>query len=110
MKRADILSKKITFKEKINMFYRLKRLLHHEEMGSLFNQIICTETGIKKSMCCKKIAKLFFHSNVLYNKNIESVFIDIRKKTTDKDLICILGSHYFGPHIYKAFNKSFAKI
>ncbi len=40
MKRADILSKKITFKEKINMFYRLKRLLHHEEMGSLFKVLL----------------------------------------------------------------------
>jgi len=36
LQRADILSKKMTFKEKANMFYRLKRLLDIKEMGSLF--------------------------------------------------------------------------
>ena len=36
LERANILSKKMTFKEKANMFYRLKRLLDHEEMGSHF--------------------------------------------------------------------------
>jgi len=37
--RANILSKKMTFKEKANMFYRLKRLLNPKEMGSLFKVI-----------------------------------------------------------------------
>ena len=36
IERANLLSKKITFKDKINMFYRLKKLLHHKEMGELF--------------------------------------------------------------------------
>tara|TARA_Y100000590_G_scaffold417305_1_gene516920 strand:- start:190 stop:1254 length:1065 start_codon:yes stop_codon:yes gene_type:complete len=36
LERADILSKKMTFKEKANMFYRLKRLLDLKEMGGLF--------------------------------------------------------------------------
>jgi len=39
LERADILSKKMTFKEKANMFYRLKRLLHPKEMGNLFKVI-----------------------------------------------------------------------
>tara|TARA_B100000686_G_scaffold333972_1_gene400532 strand:- start:160 stop:1224 length:1065 start_codon:yes stop_codon:yes gene_type:complete len=36
LKRANILSKNMTFKEKANMFYRLKKLLDPEEMGYLF--------------------------------------------------------------------------
>ena len=39
LERADILSKKMTFKEKANMFYRLKRLLSPKEMGDLFKVI-----------------------------------------------------------------------
>ena len=39
LERANILSKKMTFKEKANMFYRLKRLLNPVEMGSLFKVI-----------------------------------------------------------------------
>jgi len=39
LERANIVSKKMTFKEKADMFYRLKRLLHSKEMGSLFKVI-----------------------------------------------------------------------
>jgi len=39
LERANILSKKMTFKEKANMFYRLKRLLDPKEMGNLFKVI-----------------------------------------------------------------------
>ena len=39
MERANILSKKMSFKEKVNMFYRLKRLLNPKEMGELFKVI-----------------------------------------------------------------------
>jgi len=39
LERATILSEKMTFREKANMFYRLKRLLHPKEMGNLFKVI-----------------------------------------------------------------------
>jgi len=39
LERANILSKKMTFKAKANMFYRLKRLLDSKEMGDLFKVI-----------------------------------------------------------------------
>jgi len=39
LERASILSKKMTFKSKANMYYRLKRLLDHKEMGKLFKVI-----------------------------------------------------------------------
>ena len=39
LERANILSKKMTFKEKADMFYRLKRLLGPKEMGGHFKVI-----------------------------------------------------------------------
>ena len=38
-----------------------------------------------------------------------TVFDLIKKQNTDT-LVCIIGSHYFGPYISKFYNKSFAKI
>jgi len=45
LERADILSKRMTFKEKANMFYRLKRLLNPKEMGGLFKVIFAQKKG-----------------------------------------------------------------
>ena len=45
LERANILSKKMTFKAKANMFYRLKRLLDAKEMGSLFKVIFAQKKG-----------------------------------------------------------------
>jgi len=48
--RANILSKKMTFNEKANMFYRLKRLLDYREMGSLFKVMFAQKKGRKFSL------------------------------------------------------------
>ena len=45
LERAHILSKKMTFREKANMFYRLKRLLDPKEMGSLFKVMFAQKKG-----------------------------------------------------------------
>ena len=50
LERANILSKKMTFKEKTNMFYRLKRLLEYSEMGSLFKVLFAYQKGRKFSL------------------------------------------------------------
>ena len=50
LERANILSKKMTFKAKANMFYRLKRLLDAKEMGSLFKVIFAQKKGKKFSL------------------------------------------------------------
>ena len=47
LERANILSKKMTFKEKANMFYRLKRLLDPKEMGNIF-KVLFAQTKDKK--------------------------------------------------------------
>ena len=45
LERANILSKKMTFKAKASMFYRLKRLLNPKEMGDLFKVIFAQKKG-----------------------------------------------------------------
>lgn len=50
LERANILSKKMTFKEKANMFYRLKKLLDYREMGILFKVIFAQKKGRKFSL------------------------------------------------------------
>ena len=47
LERANILSEKMTFKAKANMFYRLKRLLDYKEMGGLF-KVIFAQKKVRK--------------------------------------------------------------
>ena len=39
IQRAEILSKKMSFEAKADMFYRLKKILHYKEMGNLFKTL-----------------------------------------------------------------------
>ena len=50
LERANILSKKMTFREKANMFYRLKRLLDYREMGNFFKVLFAQKKGKKFSL------------------------------------------------------------
>lgn len=50
LERANILSKKMTFKEKANMFYRLKRLMDYREMGNLFKVLFAQKKDRKFSL------------------------------------------------------------
>ena len=50
LERANILSEKMTFKAKANMFYRLKKLLDYREMGSLFKVLFAQKKGRKFSL------------------------------------------------------------
>jgi len=50
LERANILSEKMTFKAKANMFYRLKRLLDYREMGILFKVLFAQKKGRKFSL------------------------------------------------------------
>ena len=49
IERANILSKKMTFTEKANMFYRLKRLINYKEMGGLFKVLFAQKKDGKFS-------------------------------------------------------------
>ena len=50
LERANILSEKMTFKDKANMFYRLKRLMDCREMGNLFKVLFAQKKGRKFSL------------------------------------------------------------
>ncbi len=50
IERANLLSKKISFKEKADLYYRLKRLLHFKEMGCLFKVLFAQKKGQKFSL------------------------------------------------------------
>ena len=50
IERAKMISKKKNFKEKADMFYRLKRLLHYKEMGDLFKVLLAEKKGTKFSL------------------------------------------------------------
>lgn len=79
------------------------------QLSKLFDNIICTETGTRQSMECEKLANYFNNNQVSYNSNINQVF-NLVIKQNKNTLVCIIGSHYFGPYISKFYNKSFAKI
>jgi len=50
LERANIASEKMTFKEKANLFYRLKRLIDYKQMGSLFKVLFAQKKGRKFSL------------------------------------------------------------
>ena len=45
--RANILIKNISFKDKADIYYRLKRLLNPNEMGKIFKVIFFKKKGVK---------------------------------------------------------------
>ena len=45
--RAEILSRKMTFKEKSDLYYRLERLLSEKKMGSLFKVLFANSENLK---------------------------------------------------------------
>lgn len=48
--RANILSNKISFKEKTNIFYQLNKLLNPNEMGKLFKVLFAHRKNVKFSL------------------------------------------------------------
>ena len=50
IERANLLSKKMSFKAKADMFYRLKRLLHYRMMGNLFKVLFAKKINNKFSL------------------------------------------------------------
>ena len=50
VERANIISKNMTFKEKADLFYRLKRLIDEKEMGDLFKVLFFKKKGLNFSL------------------------------------------------------------
>ena len=47
LKRAEMISKKLKFTDKANIFYRLRKLIDNKEMGKLFKFMLITNKNIK---------------------------------------------------------------
>ena len=45
IERANILSKKMSFKQKANMFFRIKKLLNPKDMGNIFKVLFAQKKG-----------------------------------------------------------------
>ena len=50
IERANRLSKKINFKAKSDLYYRVKRLIHYKEMGSIFKVLFAHKKNINFSL------------------------------------------------------------
>ena len=50
IERANIISKKMTFKEKANMFFKIKKLMDYKEMGALFKVLFAQKRNGKFSL------------------------------------------------------------
>ena len=47
LKRAEIISKKLTFSQKANLYYRVKRLIDKNLMGELFKVMLATKKNVR---------------------------------------------------------------
>ena len=43
LKRAEIISKKLTFSKKADIYFRIKRLIDKNSMGELFKVLLATD-------------------------------------------------------------------
>jgi len=50
LKRAEIISKKLTFSQKANLYYRVKRLIDKNLMGELFKVMLATKKNVRFKM------------------------------------------------------------
>lgn len=74
-----------------------------------FDYIDCTETKIRHSMPAKLLFNLYKPENKIINYN-KNPLDNIQKRAQNlksKDILVILGSHYFGPHIQRIFKNCF---
>ena len=74
-----------------------------------FDCIDCTETKIRHSMPAKILFNLYKPKDNIINYN-NSPLDNIQNRTKNlksNDILVILGSHYFGPHIKRIFKNCF---
>ena len=74
-----------------------------------FDYIDCTETKIRNSMSAELLFNLYQPKNKIINFHYNaSQIIKQRSKILDKnDVLVVLGSHYFGPHIEAIYKNCF---
>ncbi len=79
-----------------------------KELSSYFDNIIYTITDEKKSMDFNIISKQM-KKTIFIKSPIEAIDYAL-SKSTEKDLICILGTHFWGEAVKTKFNISFDNL
>ena len=79
------------------------------KLNQHFNHITITETKIKNSMSPDKIFTMFDKktTTIRIENNPKEAIKQIKNKLNKKDVMVILGSHYFGPYIHTIFKNCF---
>ena len=81
-----------------------------KKLYQLFNKTIITETKIRHSMEASYIASLYrdeYKSCIAIELNPTKAIIGSMNTMNKHDITVIIGSHYFGPYIFKLFKNSF---
>jgi len=112
-KYLDSIYKNYTNKYLILGFEAGKEInLSIQTLSSYFDKITITETKIRNSMSAKKIKLLLSNleqSPIEIQKNPKKAIECYVSTMQTNDLLVILGSHYFGPHINSIFKNCFDK-
>lgn len=74
-----------------------------------FDYIDCTETKIRHSMPAESLFNLYKPKNkiITFNKNPRNIIQKRSQGLGPQDVLVILGSHYFGPHIHAIYKNCF---
>ena len=81
-----------------------------KKLYNLFTHTVITETKIRHSMEASYIATLHreeYKSCISIELNPTKAITDSMNKMNKQDITVIIGSHYFGPYIFKLFKNSF---
>ena len=77
-------------------------------MAQLFDEIICTEAGIRKSMSALEIQRSLNVDHATVTKSINEALDYISQKTEKENVIFIIGSHFFAPALSNRYKNCFA--
>ena len=80
-----------------------------QSLTKLFDNITITETKIRNSMKAEKIKLLLTDVSVNIESNPQKAISNNVNIIEKKDVLVILGSHYFGPHLKSIFKNCFDK-
>lgn len=81
------------------------------DIENQFDRIVCTSTSHKSSMDAKMLAGKFSSKNkIRIYKNAEEALNKTMSNITEKDVLAIVGTHYFGSIISKYYKMSFDNL
>ena len=79
-----------------------------KSITQLFDEIICTEAGIRKSMSALAIQSSLNVNHATIAKSINEALDYISQKTEKENIIFVIGSHFFAPVLSKRYKNCFA--